>query len=218
VRPNFCDDDLYMQSIPLWHNVTEAISRADDGSESADYLLVTEGLGYARFCAEWLWRVLGESGHVAVSSAVHGRAAVEPQTVELAGVDLAPGSVDRLRRLAVGNWMRRWWPASERDGIAGLDRALLDAEIALLTAAAQDFFTEDTLDSDVAQLLAPHAGTLLTLFPGPGFANRRARASLCRARRRGRSRGTRMVRTVCSAGGFGGGPSRRPDCPDGRKP
>ncbi|MGA9673976.1 MAG: hypothetical protein WBR28_01580 [Mycobacterium sp.] len=65
-----------------------------------------------------------------------------------------------LRRLALGHWLRRWWPASQRDGIAGLDRALLDVEVALLTADAQGFFTDDTLDSDVAELLAPHAPAL----------------------------------------------------------
>jgi hypothetical protein len=32
----------------------------------------------------------------------------------------------------------------------------------LLTAGAQGFFTDDTLDSDVAQLLAPHAAKLIT--------------------------------------------------------
>jgi hypothetical protein len=61
-----------------------------------------------------------------------------------------------LRRLAVGHWLRRWWPASQRDGIAALDAALLDAEIAVLTAAAQDFFTDDTFDSDVESLVGPH--------------------------------------------------------------
>ena len=48
----------------------------------------------------------------------------------MTGVDVLPGSVDPLRRLALGHWLRRWWPASHRDGIAALDGALLDAEIA----------------------------------------------------------------------------------------
>jgi hypothetical protein len=73
---------------------------------------------------------------------------------------MGTGPVDRLRRLAIGHWLRRWWPASNRDGIAGLDRALLDAEIAVLTAEAEEFFTDDTLDSDVEELLAPHASAL----------------------------------------------------------
>jgi hypothetical protein len=108
--------------------------------------------------ADWLWRVLGESGHSAVAAATDGR---RPDgTIELSGVGLVPGSVDSLRRLALGHWLRRWWPASHRDGIAALDAALLDAEIAVLTSAAQDFFTDGTFDSDVAGLLAPHAAAL----------------------------------------------------------
>jgi len=110
--------------------------------------------------ADWLWRVLGESGHVALASAVD-RAADQPHSIELTGVDIVPGSIDRLRRLAIGHWLRRWWPASRQDGIAGLDRALLDVEVALLTVGAHSFFTDDTLDSDAARLLAPHATALI---------------------------------------------------------
>jgi hypothetical protein len=109
--------------------------------------------------ADWLWRILGEAGHVALASTLH--TAGEPGTVELTGVDVVPGSVDPLRRIAVGHWLRRWWPASRRDGIPSLDGALLDVEVALLTAGAQGFFTDDTLDSDVAELLAPHAPALI---------------------------------------------------------
>lgn len=110
--------------------------------------------------ADWLWRVLGEAGHVALVSAVNG-AAGAPRSIELTGVDPVPGSLAPPRRLAIGHWLRRWWPASRQDGIAGLDRALLDVEVALLTAGAQNFFPDDTLDSDVAGLLAPHAAALL---------------------------------------------------------
>ena len=114
--------------------------------------------------ADWLWRVLGESGHVVLASTVGATDRVNdhPDSIELAGVDIVPGSMDQLRRLAMGHWLRRWWPASRRDGIAALDRALLDVELALLTVGTQGFFTEDTLDSDVAQLLAPHATALTT--------------------------------------------------------
>ena len=108
--------------------------------------------------ADWLWRVLGEQGHSALAAAVDGRT---PGTViELTGVNVLPGSLEPLRRLALGHWLGRWWPASQRDGIAALDGALLDAEIAVLTADAQDFFADDTFDSDVAELLRPHAATL----------------------------------------------------------
>jgi hypothetical protein len=108
--------------------------------------------------ADWLWRVLGEPGHVALAAAVAGRR--PDAAVELTGVDVLPGSLDPLRRLAVGHWLRRWWPASRRDGIAVLDRALLDAEIAVLSAGAEDFLADDTFDSDVAALLRPHAAAL----------------------------------------------------------
>ena len=114
--------------------------------------------------ADWLWRVLGELGHSAVAAALDGRTPGE--AVELTGVDVVPGSLDPLRRLALGHWLRRWWPASQRDGIAALDGALLDAELAVLTARAQDFFTDDTFDSDVAGLLRPHAAALSAHLQG----------------------------------------------------
>jgi len=99
--------------------------------------------------ADWLWRLVGEAGHVAVLAAA-----------ETADVLLLPEPLAALRRLAVGHWLRRWWPASARDGIVPLDAAVLDAEVALSTAALQDYFTEDTLDSDIAGLLAPHRQAL----------------------------------------------------------
>lgn len=58
------------------------------------------------------------------------------------------------------HWLRRWWPASHRDGIVTLDAALLDAEISVLTAAAQEFFTDDTFDSAVAEIVRPHTAAL----------------------------------------------------------
>jgi hypothetical protein len=111
--------------------------------------------------ADWLWRVVGDSGHVTLASAVYGHAPDDPHSIELTGVDIVPGSLVPLRRLAIGHWLRRWWPASRRDGIVGLDRAVLDVEVAVLTVGAQGFFTDDTLDSDVTELLAPHAAGLI---------------------------------------------------------
>jgi hypothetical protein len=113
--------------------------------------------------ADWLWRILGESGHTAVAAALGDWSPDQAQTIDLAGVVVRAGSLDSLRRLAFGHWIRRWWPASHRDGIAALDAALLDAEIALITAAAQDFFIDDTFDSDVASLIRPHAVALGSL-------------------------------------------------------
>ncbi|HTI76967.1 MAG TPA: hypothetical protein VL634_18355 [Mycobacterium sp.] len=114
--------------------------------------------------ADWLWRILGEPGHVALAAALNGRA--PDAAVDLKNVDLRPESLEPLRRLALGHWLRRWWPASDRDGIASLDGALLDAEIAMLTARAEEFFTDDTFDSDVAALLRPHTAALTAHLHG----------------------------------------------------
>lgn len=105
--------------------------------------------------ADWLWRVVGPAGHAAL---VSGAA--------VADVEMLPGALEPLRRLAVGYWLRRWWPESSRDGIVRLDHALLDGELAVLVGAAQEFFTEDTLDSDVEGLLAPHQVALHELGRG----------------------------------------------------
>lgn len=113
--------------------------------------------------ADWLWRVVGESGHVALLSAAD---TTGDQRIDLAAVDVAAEPMGALRRLALGHWLRRWWPAGRRDGIPALDRALLDVEVALLTADAQGYFSDDTFDSDVAGLLAPHADALLTHLRG----------------------------------------------------
>ncbi|MCV7152839.1 hypothetical protein [Mycolicibacterium pyrenivorans] len=108
--------------------------------------------------AEWLWRLVGERGHSSIVEALE--AGLPAGEREVAGVDFAADTLAPLRRLALGQWMRRWWPASRRDGIAELDSALLDGEIALLTAAAEDFFGDGTFDSDVAGLLRPHTQAL----------------------------------------------------------
>ena len=47
-----CDDDLHVQSVPLWERVIEAIDRSGDGLESDDHLLVQGATGYGRFCIE----------------------------------------------------------------------------------------------------------------------------------------------------------------------
>ncbi|MCX2715323.1 hypothetical protein [Mycolicibacterium sp. J2] len=114
--------------------------------------------------ADWLWRALGEAGHVSIVEALSGRPAHTAAAVDLVDVHWAAAALAPLRRLALGHWLRRWWPASVRDGIAELDAAVLDAEIAALTAAAEEFFAGDTFDSDVSGLLEPHRASLAALM------------------------------------------------------
>lgn len=47
-----CDDDLHVQSVPLWEKVIEAIGQPGDGGEADDHLLVSGATGYGRFCIE----------------------------------------------------------------------------------------------------------------------------------------------------------------------
>lgn len=106
---------------------------------------------------DWLWRVVGERGHDAIARALEA-AAGDP--VDIGDVTFDAAALEPLRRLALGHWLRRWWPASSRDGIAELDPAVLAGELALLTTAAEAYFADDTFDSDVAELLGPHVAML----------------------------------------------------------
>ena len=110
--------------------------------------------------AEWLWRIAGEDGHSSIVSAL---AAPPEGQLDVDGVSFDAGALEPLRRLALGHWLRRWWPASYRDGIVELNDALLAGELAQLTASAEDYFTDGTFDSDVVELLAPHAEGLTAL-------------------------------------------------------
>lgn len=47
-----CDDDLHVQSVPLWEKVIETIDRTGQGRQSDDHLLVQGATGYGRFCIE----------------------------------------------------------------------------------------------------------------------------------------------------------------------
>jgi hypothetical protein len=117
--------------------------------------------------AEWLWGVVGEAGHVAVLAALDdGGGADDGRVIDVPGVEPSRDALGPLRRLAVGHWLRRWWPASSRDGIVALDPSVLDGEIALLNAAAQDYFAEDVFDSDVAELLRWHGASLVASAHG----------------------------------------------------
>ncbi|MDT5328339.1 MAG: hypothetical protein QOF25_5491 [Mycobacterium sp.] len=111
--------------------------------------------------AEWLWHVVGEAGHVAVLTALGDGMADDGRAIDVTGVEPSPDALAPLRRLAVGHWLRRWWPASSRNGIVALDSAVLDGEIALLTAAGQEYFADETFDSDVAELLRWHGASLV---------------------------------------------------------
>ncbi|WP_235735696.1 hypothetical protein [Nocardioides alcanivorans] len=107
--------------------------------------------------ADWLWRLVGTDAHVELVEAATGsvEATVDREVLE------------PLRRLALGHWMRRWWPASARDGIAALEPSVLDAELAVLTAAAEEFLAEATFDSDVDALLAGAGAPPLHLRDDP---------------------------------------------------
>ncbi|MGE0221273.1 hypothetical protein, partial [Mycolicibacterium sp.] len=105
--------------------------------------------------AAWLGRAGGVGGHSALVAAVAD--APVAGVIDLPGVEIATGALAPLRRLALGHWLRRWWPGSQRDGIAELDAALLDGELALRTAAAEDYLGDDTFDSEVTALLHPAA-------------------------------------------------------------
>ncbi len=47
-----CDDDLHVQSVPLWEKVIEAIERPGEACEADDHLFVQGATGYGRFCVE----------------------------------------------------------------------------------------------------------------------------------------------------------------------
>ncbi|AYJ04149.1 ATP-binding protein [Mycobacterium avium] len=47
-----CDDDLHVQSVPLWDKILEHIGDSGDDDENADHLWVTAATGYGRFCVE----------------------------------------------------------------------------------------------------------------------------------------------------------------------
>jgi hypothetical protein len=109
--------------------------------------------------AEWLWRLVGTTGHATLLEALTDR---DPGvSIDVTGVELTTSAIVALRRLAVGHWARRWWPVSLRDGIVGLDAALLDAELAVLTAQAQEFLDGEAMDQDIAGLLRGHRAALL---------------------------------------------------------
>jgi tetratricopeptide (TPR) repeat protein len=47
-----CDDDLHVQSVALWEKVLTALDHRTDGDETTDFLRVTAGTAYGRYCVE----------------------------------------------------------------------------------------------------------------------------------------------------------------------
>ncbi|ORW48738.1 hypothetical protein AWB90_10925 [Mycobacterium paraense] len=47
-----CDDDLHVQSVPLWEQALDGVQSLRDGGELADHLLIAVGTAYGRFCVE----------------------------------------------------------------------------------------------------------------------------------------------------------------------
>ena len=130
----------------------------DDASDANPRITFTDIVA-----AEWFWRLAGPDGHAALITATGSGAPAGGLVLDIGGVELALEPIVALRRLAIGHWLRRWWPTSLRDGIAVLDAALLDAEIAIATSQLQDYFSHATFDSDIAGLLTPHRDALTGL-------------------------------------------------------
>ncbi|WP_067439950.1 hypothetical protein [Nocardioides jensenii] len=114
--------------------------------------------------ADWLWRVVGEDAHVRLVEAVAGAAG----SVD---VPIDAGALSPLRRLALGHWMRRWWPASARDGISALTTAVLDAELALLSVAVEEFLDQEAFDAELEALVRGLADLPAPLRADPRVAD-----------------------------------------------
>ncbi|MTE12462.1 hypothetical protein [Nocardia aurantiaca] len=95
---------------------------------------------------EWVWAIYGLPVAAALDSG--DREAEAPAAPAL------PALAVSARRLAYAHWASRWWPASTLDGIATLDPALLDRDIALLTEECESLV-------DGADVLAPPAPAVI---------------------------------------------------------
>jgi tetratricopeptide (TPR) repeat protein len=47
-----CDDDLHVQSVPLWEHALAMLETVSAGTEAADFLRVTAAIAYGRFCVD----------------------------------------------------------------------------------------------------------------------------------------------------------------------
>ncbi len=87
-------------------------------------------------------------------------------------------SLVALRRLAMGHWLRRYWPAGDRTGFGHLDPLLMDCELATLAWSLDDILLTR---QHAGPLLAPHAARLVDLVDdgvGTGQRARLLRAAL----------------------------------------
>lgn len=117
---------------------------------------------------EWVWALYGEDVALALDSVRPGGPVAVGDGAPAAGEGEPPAEVPAApvlrstavsaRRLAYAHWASRWWPASTLDGIAELDPALLDRDIALLTEECE--LVVDGADA-LAPLVAAHIETTL---------------------------------------------------------
>ncbi|UGT45395.1 hypothetical protein LTV02_19270 [Nocardia yamanashiensis] len=119
---------------------------------------------------DWVWAIYGEPIALALADAhpaenptapgVHLAVPGDHPAIpggETATPALLPLAVS-ARRLAYAHWAARWWPASTLDGIAALDPALLDRDIAALTEECDPLVAG-------ADAIAPEIAALIESFP-----------------------------------------------------
>ncbi|HNP56961.1 MAG TPA: hypothetical protein PK331_05700 [Gordonia sp. (in: high G+C Gram-positive bacteria)] len=105
--------------------------------------------------ATWLWRIVGEQGHVNALETLTDHRELDVATA-------ATEELALLRRLAWGHWLRRWWPTSVVDGIDALPAVVLDVEVALLTGNCDAYFDETSFDGDPHAVLVGHDEEAIT--------------------------------------------------------
>ena len=92
-----CDDDLHVQSVPLWESAIRDIEGGEGGDEAADHLWISAATGYGRFCVEtgrlaeaepWLRRA-GARAHAKGWELAEARTQLELATARWAANDHA---------------------------------------------------------------------------------------------------------------------------------
>ncbi len=87
----------------------------------------------------WLSRVYGQPAMDAIESLGSGITGAEPSRREVAW--FPEDTAFTLARIALGQWLWRFWPVSRDDDPPAIDEALLRIELAALAWQADDFFT-----------------------------------------------------------------------------